>query len=292
MAPYTLSDEATIDDNGMRSEDYDAADGTIADNPPMTRLNGDTLVPVRWGRHLDWHNVASDYQVVIQGDSSALVTYTKTVPGEFRVGYGIVIGDSVSIDTVVRKPFTETITRKVRFVRIARNNDPFRNWFPVAVTLSLGQTSGGNAFSIDSVQLALRHAGVTATYSDPLNTWLQLWHRNAEVPSFLKGDSVLVRVTLTSSDSVPEISALRHGIAGGRPERRRLKMKLVSSTPVGNEYVRVYERTFKTSMAGGRMMWGERFNLVVDVLSHGSIWSMSDPFSNVFWGIPYVVRGF
>jgi hypothetical protein len=65
--------------------------------------------------------------------------------------------------------------------------------------------------------------------------------------------------------------------------RRRALMPLVSET--GG--TRVYERTFVTSLPP--FVLAMRFNAMVDVISRGTIYDMSAPFMNEYWGAPYIV---
>src|SRR5882724_8804086 len=98
-----------------------------------------------------------------------------------------------------------------------------------------------------------------------------------------------VRVTVSSSDGSAEIVHLLHGIAGGWPDRHRLQMTLISTTGGPGAYTRVFGSRFVARLP----VWAAfaaRFNAVVDVVSRGSIYSMSDPFTNEFWGLPYIAR--
>ena len=108
------------------------------------------------------------------------------------------------------------------------------------------------------------------------------------MPVFPAGDTIKVRLTITSSSPNAEIVHLRHGIGGGHLERRRALMRLVSTTAGSGGYVRVYEKSFRTGLPSWAIL-AARFNLIADVISWGSIYDMSAPFSNEFWGAPYAV---
>src|SRR5882762_9859160 len=141
VAQFSSSDEVTIDDNGMRSAEYDGLAKIDAnDLANLSAVFADSVYPVRWGRHIFWNQVTRKYDIVISpGDSNALVTITKILPGEFWVGIGFKTADTVVVDTIIKKPFTEVVKRKVRFIRVARGEHPFRNWVPVAITMVLGK---------------------------------------------------------------------------------------------------------------------------------------------------------
>ncbi|HYQ87482.1 MAG TPA: hypothetical protein VES59_09595 [Bacteroidota bacterium] len=294
VADFSASDELTIDDNGMRSAEYDGlAKIDASDLASVSAVFADSVYPVRWGRHIFWHQVTRKYDIVISpGDSNALVTITKILPGEFWVGIGFKTADTVVIDTIIKKPFTEVVKRKVRFIRIARTGNPFRNWVPVAISMVLGKTRPDslNHFSIASLEI--ERIGISdTTFTDPLQTWFRLGLFRGSIPRFRVGDSIRVRVTVTSSDDSAEISHLRFGIAGDGGERRRTVMHLISTSGGGGSFTRVYERIFVARLPRFLPIGvlAARFNAVVDVLSYGSIYVNDAPFTNEFWGAPYIV---
>jgi hypothetical protein len=288
VSAFTLSDEAAIDDGGMRPDEYESLLPATA-GPAPRGLNGimaDTLIPLRWGRHIT--GVERNSQATIVGDSIANVLLTKTITGEFWVGYGTRTPDTTIVDTIVKKPFTNIVQRKVTFKRIAHHDDAFRNWIPVAVTMVLGKTQGGNPFSIVSMEIADTRLHRDSTFTDPLNDWFRLGFLHGNVPVVPVGDSITVRVTVASADSGAEIVHLRQGVDVEHREFRRARMQLVSSSGGPGAYTRVYERQF----VARRPRWnGGGFNLIADVLSRGSIVDAAAPYANEFWGIPYIVVG-
>ncbi len=271
IAEFSSSDEATIDDEGTQEPDYDLISKITA---PVS--------PVRWGRHIFWDQIVRNYTVVKIGDTVAVVTVTKTIPGEFWVG--IRFTDTIRVDSILKKPFTETVVRKIRFRRVAHFEEHERNWVPVAMTLAVGKTNSINNFSIASLEISGK---IDTTITNPLDTWFRFGRYHGCIPVLFTGDSLKVRVTLNSSDDSSEVVVLRHGIAGGWHERGRVRMPLVSVSGSSGGYVRVYEKTFRTGLPLG--IWSARFNATVDVISHGSIYDDSAAFSNEFWGAPYIV---
>lgn len=290
ITQFSGSDEVSIDDDGMKNPEYEATAGIMADDVKLGKVSADSIYPVRWGRHLDWRHIVRDFHVVIDGDT-AWVTITKSIPGDFRVGWGIRRPDTTIVDTVIHKPFTEVVKRIVRFKRVAHTDDPFKNWQPVAITMVDGKTENVNKFTIVSLELSdSQNPPFDATYTDPLNTWFALSLRHTTMPVFPVDDTVKVRVIITSSDSSAEIMHLRHGIGAGRLERRRSLMHLVSTTGGPGNYTRIYERSFRTRLPNWKWaVLAARFNVVVDVISRGSVYDMAAPFSNEFWGAPYIV---
>lgn len=286
VADFSSGDEATIDDNGMRDPEYDAdVSLEMQGMSEMAKASSDSIYPVRWGRHIN--HITRNYLVTMDGDSAATVTIMKTLSGVFRVGLGIRTPDTVIVDTVIRKPFVEDVTRKVRFRRIARSDNPRHNWVPVAITLVRGKTNETHDFSIASLEVTSHLVPFDRTVTDPLDTWFRLGRFMGSVPVFPVGDSITVRVTITSSSPMAELVYLRHSVPAGLMERRRARMNVVSTTGGSGTYTRVYERSFHTRLP--RRVLAARFNAVADAKSYGSIYSNDAPFSNEFWGMPYIV---
>ena len=289
IADFSASDETTIDDQGLRDDSYDAESGPAADYIRGTATVAlDSLKPLRWGRHI--LSVTRNYQTVLSGDTLGLVTIMKTITGELVVAYGQRTPDTLIVDTVVHKPFTEQITRKVLFARIARTDDPHRNWVPVAVTMVQGKTTGGNLFTIASIELSDTTFHYDSTFTDPLTTWFRLGRFHGSVPVWSVRDSVTLRLTVTSTDTAAEYAYLRSGIGADREHRQfgRARMPLVSQTNSGEVYTRVYEKSFTARLPLWFSFLG-RFNAVADVVSKGTLADPAAPATNEFWGSPYVV---
>ena len=272
IAEFSSSDEATIDDDGAQPPDFDYM-STVA--IPVS--------PVRWGRHIFWDQAVRNYNVVKLGDSIAIVTITKTIPGEFWVG--IQLTDTVRVDSIIKKPFVETTTRKVQFRRVAHFREHEHNWAPVSMTLVVGKTDSINNFSIASLGFSGR---IDTTITNPLDTWFRFGRFHGCIPVLSAGDSINVTATINSSDDSAEVVLLRHGIFGGSHGHRRIRMDLVSVSGSSGNYVRVYEKTFKSDLP--LRTFTKRYNATVDVISHGSIFDDIAPFSNEFWGTPYIVK--
>jgi hypothetical protein len=286
VADFSTSDEATIDDNGLQAPDYDgSAIEAVLHLGHVSSTTVDSLSPFRWGRHINWTAIVRNYNVVMLGDTAALVTITKTIPGQFWVGFGTVVNDTVVIDTVVKKPFMDTVTRKVLFQRIAKTTNREKNWRPVAITLVEGRSQTANSFSITSLEITDPSTKFDTTITDPLNSWFKLGLFRGSVPEFAKGDSITLRVTIASSDDSSEVVMLRHSVEG-RGSVHRVRMSLISTTGGAGNYTRLYEENFSANLPAHVL--AARFNAIVDVFSHGSIYSIPAPFENEYWGSPYI----
>ena len=279
LGEISSSDEDEMGDQGLFADD-DSFDKTLV-----------SINPLRWGRQIT--GIVRDVNVEVIGDSVATATIIKTISGNLIVAAAYT--DTAHIaDTIISKPFTEKVERKVKFRRVARTYYYERNWIPVAITLVEGDSKpeSNNLFTISSIEYTFPWG--RDTVSDPLATWLRFARLNNGVPVLKAGDSVDVRLTLTSTDPDTECAVLRYKALVAKPwtsypvlRTRRVHMQLASSTAVGGSFERVYNGRFYAAL--GAFMTIGRFNAVVDVLSHGTLYDDGKPYSNRYWGLPYVV---
>ena len=280
LGEISASDETTINDYGPVFDDFGL------------QKEATTTRPLRWGRKID--NISRHIDVQIFGDSAAIATITKTITGSFIIAATYQDTGHIA-DTIITKPFTERVQRKIRFHRVARTEFYERNWIPVAITLVEGSTQpeSVNLFTIRSIEYTFPWAKDTVT--DPLNTWLRFGRVINGVPVLRVGDSVEVRLTVVSQDSQAERAVLRY--VDVNPLRlppfpvlgvRRIKMHLdYTAIGDGDFYIRSYSAKFYGAL--GNLLTIGRFHAVVDVMSHGSLYDDAQPFSNRFWGLPYIV---
>ncbi|MBI3189155.1 MAG: hypothetical protein HYZ33_00755 [Ignavibacteriales bacterium] len=271
VSEFSESDEATISDpEEMEWEKYGFNKAT-------------TPVKVfKWGRRVN--SVDRNVNVTRFGDTMAVALLTKVFHGNLVIAASYE-DTAHHADTIIRKPFHERIQRKVIFARIANSDNPRRNWKPVAISLVAGGAlpDSVNLFTIEKLEVFA--PADTYTVTEPLNTWLRLGNYRDHVPVVRHGDSVIVRLTVVSSDDSAEAVALRWAAEQGHFRER---VRLVSTTPVSGGYERVYERTFRAHLPFGRFIG--RYNVVLDVHSWGSLNDDAMPVSNRLWGFPYDVR--
>lgn len=270
LADFLDSEDISLNDGDVRDFDYDDY---------STLKTSATITPLRWGRKIE--NITKVVNVEFF-DSIAIATVYKTITGKF-----IVKGIDTNGDTIrVEKPFTTNTERKIRFRKIANYADPRKNWIPVAMTLIAGKTSNTN-FGIS--QLEVFSTFDTVTVTDPLTYWFRMAPWRGGIAILKPGDSVRVRLTLTSSEDSAEYAMIRHGAFNKFNNKRiRSRMILVSQTGSAGAYTRVYEKKFIAHLPMGHA-YG-RFHTLVDVMSYNSINDDTAPFMNMFWGAPYVVR--
>jgi len=291
LGQFELSDEAVMDDGAPIFDDGDGALAKI-----LT-----TIKPIRWGKKIT--SVVRNVDIVITGDTVALATITKIISGNLVISAAY--SDTATVaDTIITKPFTEQVERKILFHRVPQkfgndddqgDEDGDRGWIPVALTLVEGHTQpqASNLFTITSVELTFPWGKDTVT--DPLGTWLRFRRGHDGIPSPISFDSVTVRLTISSTDPDTELAVLR--FKGPRYwwntlnpmfGHRRVRMQLVSSVFSGGSFSRIYEATLHVGLDGEFLV--ERFHAALDVNSHGTLFDDSKPVSNAFWALPYSVH--
>jgi hypothetical protein len=278
---FNQSDSATIDDKGAQPEEYDNSQSGLT----KVTSTGDS---VTYGRKMDWSHTTRTYSTVMIGDTAAVVTVTRSVNGVFLV----VTFSNSTIDTSYSKTFTEAMKRSFYFKRIARKASADSNWVPVAVSIGYGYSKPDSTvgFKIDRIEFT---GDYDTSASDPLNTWFRLGHPlHSGVPFVQVGDTVRITAWIESTDSIPEVVHIRHGVTPLADGSMRQKMFLVSAadSSVGGVYVRVYTRAFAVHNfnPGHPLDFLRRYSAFVDAISHESIWNPTAPFENEYWAFPYI----
>jgi hypothetical protein len=282
IANFLASDESSIDDSTYMNSEYGLA-----------KVN--TIVPVvQYGRHIFWSQATRSFSTVKDGDSVAVVTVTTTIPGELLLAVGSRSGGSVLVDSVIQKPFSEVVVRKVRFKRIANTADPELNWLPVAMTLAQGKSTNASAPTFQISSLEFTASSDTIIY-DPLASWFRFGRPlHSGIPYVHVNDTITVRVTVESNNDSAEVVNLRHGIDGVELARGRVLMQLQPPVvhPIGGAFAhtRIYQRKFvaRNFAIGRPLIRVARFSAIVDVFTYNTLHDDSAAFANEFWGFPYI----
>jgi hypothetical protein len=272
LAEFLDSEDITLNDESEKDFDYD---DFIMMKPDTT------ITPLRWGRKIE--NVTKTVLVQFLSDTIAIANVHKVITGKFIVKGITSAGDTIK----VQKPYTTNSDRKIRFRKIAFTNNPKKNWIPVAMTLVQGQTASAN-YGIS--QLEVYTSTDTALVTDPLTYWFRMMPWKGGVMVFHPGDTVRIRLTVTSPNDSAEYVVVRHGALkmGNVHKEIRSRMRLISETGTSGAFTRVYEKKFITHLPMG--VGFARFHALVDVMSYNSINDDTAPFMNIFWGVPYIVR--
>lgn len=273
-----VSDETALNDGQMYSV-------TSAPMPPSIQSvadgdDGHQMHPIKWGRFI--HGARRLVTGIdMQGDSVAVVTVQVTYTGTYVV-YGTLNG----VPDTVSKPYTETLHRLFRFVRVSNDDkdddaDARLRWHLDGVSLLSGGT-GGTAIAITKLQV-IAPTGDTITVTSPDTYFLELTKRwMHDLPLWDIDVQVTVNVTVHSTDRDTDVVTLHHC-----PKEfglHRTPMMLVSQT--GDSlagFTRVYSATFAVPGNGRKLS-----QLLLSATTHESLYSIaSTDFESSVWSLPY-----
>ena len=233
-----------------------------------------------------WQHVIlkdKNYDFNKAGDS-VYVKITKTFEGVLNIVASSQQDTTSKPDTIVTKNFTSVITRKLLFERIDSTDNPYRNWKLVGISLVSGGTTTDN-FNINKLTVTTSD-GNNIVIDSPENYFLARkkrwgwWHH---FPSMHQRDTVTVSVEVYSAYADTDFVTLTYGADFFGMHRNKARLDLVSSTPSGNGYMRVYRKTFNVGGYHGY------FHAVLNAFTRQTIYDDSAPVETSTWGIPYKV---
>lgn len=236
------------------------------------------IYPIRVGNRVRLVNRTINIDVL--GDS-AYGTVTRTYEGVLLIAAVYDTATTVP-DTLIRKSFTSVVTRNLIFKRVANTNFPARNWKLAAISLPEGGTASPN-INLTKVTMFLPN-GDTLMITSPNDYYLS---RNIarwrQIPLINRNQPVTIQVELFSSYEVDDFVTLTYGADIKGMNRAKRKFELVSSTPSGNGFAKVYEQTFTTHQFPGF------FHAIINAYPRQVIFDDAAPVENEIWGIPYAV---
>lgn len=237
------------------------------------------VTPIRWGRRIDSVRRVLLRPIVKQGDTIAIATVQTTFNGRF------IVQALSGVDTVViQKPYTEIVSRSLRFERIAHTNRPRLNWRLDAINVLSGGTGDPlmptiRNIAIQQVEVVLPNETLTVT--DPTTYFMQFNRRWLRGLPVLNNLQVTLRVTVLSEKSEADIVTL-HKLPGAFG-LHHTPLTMVSETQSGSKYLRVFEHTWTISGSAKKYA-----NLMVSATTKESLYdNATTNFSSVVWGIPY-----
>lgn len=278
LASFIENDE-TIKNFEENFDDGDATSFTIG------KIQTD-LYPIKVGRRITKVERSFDKQVV--GDSAKVTVTTKftgflIISGKFNP---ITPGDTTfRPDTIVAKPFVETIKRNVTFLRTNPKNDRNRGWKLQAISLPEGSTNLRN-IRIQKVE-AIVSGRDTLIITSPLDTYFFIGDPKKDFPERKKNDQVVLKVYLTSNTPKEDFVTITYGRKiGGQTYKLKRKLNLVSSIQVGNTWEKLYQGDWNIFVAHP---FG-KFHSVINAVTNETIFSVEGSVSSSTWGIPYKVN--
>jgi hypothetical protein len=282
---YAANDEFVVNDE----ETFTDREVTAPDAGSFGKIAAD-VTPIRFGRIVT--GITKTVETTFEpGDEVAVAHVTKDITGIFK----IVAVTATSETVTVEKPFNDRSERNVAFKRIARDPGRFwRNWMPVSSSLVQGGTVSPVHY-VKITRLELITPSETIVITKPLDYYmyygwmgiqeLRAAWKQGEVPQFMGGQEVKLRVTVEGDTEQDDLVAVRYGYLG--MHWKRFPMTRVDETTDGTVWTRVYE----TSQARPMYMHFHRgwFNLGIDAVTHETLYDDSAPYSASWWGIPYRV---
>lgn len=235
------------------------------------------ISPIRVGQIVRVVNKNFTYNVV--GDTS-YATLTRTFEG---VLYIVAVSNYSGQDTVISKPFTSTIALNLIFTRVGNSNNPTFDWKLAAVSLPEGGTLTSNV-NIQNVTVFLP-TGDTLSVNSPLNYYLARgagWKR--QLPEIGGNNKMTIQVTINSVYSDTDFVTITHGGDFSGLHREKLRLDLVSSTPLGSGYIKVYQGTYLTHN------WRGYHQAIINAFPKQVIYDDSSPVEISTWGIPYFIK--
>ena len=278
--PFVQNDELTFADRD-----------TTASNTSTFMKVDTAIVPLRWGRFVS--GVTRTF-TVNANDSVALVIIHRVITGNLV----ILVRNSPPADTtqfhLVQKPFTDTTRRAIVFKRVSFTGLYINRWVPVATSLVNGGTlAPNNNIAIDQATLYLP-AGDSLVVTDPDTTfllyrWVRMFvHTAKNVPEFVAGDRIRLRVTVVSKDATGDVVALRYGV--NLANHKRTLLQLVSSVDNNDgTYTRVYETPLNPLAYLYMHVFSGWFHFGIDAITRVTLFDDSAPYSASWWAIPYRV---
>ncbi len=237
------------------------------------------IYPFRVGHRM--RLVSKNLNIEFISDTIAIGTMTKTFEGVLFIAVSY---DSTASepDSVIQKPFTSVITRKIIFKKIANTPFPFRNWIIAAISLPEGGTQSPN---IDLTKLTVfLPNGDTLVVESPNEYFLRIWDGWwRRVPILRRGESVMLRVELFSAYEEEDFVTLTYGANRHGHHRAKKLFELVSSTPVGDGFEKVYEQTYTTHQFPGH------YHAIINAMPRQVIFDDAAPVEAEAWGMPYFV---
>lgn len=267
------------EDSALTSFDYNYNEDGLMDF--LGKVN-EEIYPFRVGRRMRLVN--RNLNIDIQ-DTIAYGTLTKTFEGVLLIAASY-DSNATEPDTLIEKPFTATVTRNLIFKKINDTPFPLRNWKLIAISLPEGGTQSPN---IDLMKLTIfLPNGDTIVVNDPNDyylmwKWRFRWGWWRHIPILHRGESVLLRVELFSAYEEDDFVTLTYGANRFHRDRAKKLFELVSSTPNGDGWDKVYEQTYTTHQFPGH------YHAIIDALPRQVVFDDAAPVESEAWGMPYFV---
>jgi hypothetical protein len=272
----TALEKLVDEDSSLSSFDYNYDEEGLMDY--LGKVNTE-IYPFKVGQQMRLVNrtLSIDFQ-----DTIAFGHLTKTFEGTLLIAASYDIG-ATEPDTIIQKPFTAVVSRNLIFKKVGHSPYPRRNWIIAAISLPEGGTQSPN-ITIQKMTVFLPN-GDTLTVDSPNDYYLRRgwgWWRN--IPFLHQGESATIRVELYSAYEEDDFVTLTWGANRWIKHRVKKLFDLVSSTPNGEGFDKVYEQTFTTHQ------WVGFYHAIINAMPRQVIFDDATPVESEAWGIPYIVH--
>ncbi len=263
------------EDSALTSFDYNYDEDGLMDF--LGKIN-EPIYPFRFGHKMRLvnRNLNINFQ-----DSIAYGTLTKTFEGLLLIA-ATYDSNGTEPDTIIEKPFTAVVTRNIIFKKIAHTPFPMQNWVIAAISLPEGGTQSPN---IDMMKLIVfLPNGDTLVVESPNDYYLTRrhgWWR--QIPVLHRGESVRLQVELYSEYEEDDFVTLTYGANRFHKHRAKKLFELISSTPNGSGWDKVYEQTYTTHQ------WPGFYHAVINAMPRQVIFDDATPVESEAWAMPYFV---
>lgn len=264
------------EDSSLTSFDYNYDEEGVMDF--LGKVNTD-IYPFGVGQKMRLVNRTLSIDI---HDSIAYGTLTKTFEGILFIAASY-DSSANKPDTLIQKTFTAVVTRNLIFKKIANTPYPLRNWIIAAISLPEGGTQSPN---IDLMKMTIfLPNGDTLSIDSPNDYFMRRgWGWWRKIPIVGTSDSIKISVEVFSNYEEDDFVTLTWGANRWIKHRVKRLFDLVSSTPNGNGYDKVYEQTFRTHQ------WSGFYHAVINAMPRQVVFDDAAPVEAEAWGIPYFVH--
>lgn len=275
------TDGSNNDDNellGNQISDF-SDDGAVFNNTNSSLTGYDSLK--FYGRRVTGVTVSTTFTV--DTDTLKSIAVKRTISGNFIIkGY---IGGTLDSTS---KPYTEEQNRTASFKRVANTGHHRRDWRLYQVSAVDGQTTspqqGKSNIVMNKVEIYANDV-LAATLNGPdftSNIFTTRYFSGGGIINIGRNANVKVKVYLTSNQADTDIVAFHW--SRNSFGFHRVPFTMISQTPNGSNYDRVYEKSFtiyNTHRFG-------IFNSFISANTRNSLWNNEvSMFSSTYMGTPY-----
>lgn len=282
---------------------------------------GKDLYPIKIGQKMKLTNQSL---TIVKDSTTATGTLVQKYDGTLIIVGSFqqpTIGINQHADTTIQKQFSTTITRIVKFQRIANTGNDTTDWKVAAVSLPNGGTDSssvqitritltaqdGSTLVIDDPNAYFfnvgsdkesdhegdderdddddyneYHDGMTMAFGVNFGEHGHGWGKL--LTWYKKNQHVKMSVEILSASSDPDFLTITYGAKNNGNFKTKKKFDLVSSTFQGSYYQKVYETNWNTHSDHGRK------HAVINVMPRSVVYDTNTSVQERSWGIPYRVK--